>query len=376
MGSLSTLNVNNIKAAFITDEKLSALGILAELGNDVSVELIVWEFIDAVDLATYDIVIIGLDLKRPSAAGKLSEFLKSAQFDGELIISVDKSSRFEMAQAHALGSDYTIARPINSTQLTKTLLDITHIKIRPDKGSIEFASDVCLEIADMMDAMMIAVRSGAPLPLEEIHVNCESVVTAMRHGNMNTWLKAVRAHSSYAYRHVMIVTGFAALFAVRFKMAEKDASKLTLGAMLHDVGKLHIPNKILDKPGKLTKREMEIVREHPLKGAELLEKDGRFDDELIMIVRNHHELMDGTGYPDGLKGKQIPDIVRIMTVVDIFCALIEARSYKSSLTMDTAYNMLRSMGPKLDQAIVRGFEPIAYDNVSHDLFKKLAIRAA
>jgi len=169
----------------------------------------------------------------------------------------------------------------------------------------------------------------------------------------------------------MVVTGFAALFGVRFNMATEDTNKLTLGAMLHDIGKLQIPAKILDKPGKLTKREMKIVREHPVKGAELLEKDGRFDNELIMIVRNHHELLDGAGYPDGLRGDEIPDIVRVMTVVDIFCALIEARSYKASLPMDTAYKVLQSMRPKLDQAIIRGFEPIAYDNASHDIIRKI-----
>ncbi|MEP1443361.1 MAG: HD domain-containing phosphohydrolase [Hyphomicrobiales bacterium] len=365
------MKLDNNKAAFITDDKLSALGILAELRTDVAIELAVWEFIDDTDLAAYDIVIIDLNLKKQNAASKLSGLLKSSDFDGDLIFSADKSNHAEMAQAYALGAHHTIARPINSTQLTKTLLDITHTQPRPEKGSIEFATDTCLEIADMMDSMMISVRSGAPLPLEEIYQNCENVITSIRHGDMKTWLKAVRAHSSYTYRHVMIVTGFAALFAVRFKMAEEDANKLTLGAMLHDIGKLHIPAKILDKPGKLTKREKKIVREHPVKGAELLQKDGRFDDELIMIVRNHHELMDGTGYPDGLRGEQIPDIVRIMTVVDIFCALIEARSYKASLTMDMAYKILQSMGPKLDQAIVRGFEPIAYDKKAHDIIRKI-----
>ena len=146
--------------------------------------------------------------------------------------------------------------------------------------------------------------------------------------------------------------------------------------MLHDIGKLQIPAKILDKPGKLTKREVEIVREHPVKGAELLAKDGRFDDELIMVVRNHHELLDGTGYPDGLRGDEIPDIVRVMAVVDIFCSLIEARSNKASLTTDVAYKMLQNMGPKLDQTIIRGFEPIAYDNASHDIIKRIRKTAA
>jgi len=321
------LNINTLTTAFIADDKLSALNVLAALNSDLSIELIVWEFVDDADLSAFDIVVIGLNLKQPTIASRLSQILKTSKFTGNLILAVDKSSRAEVAQAHALGAAHTIAR----------------------KKAIEFASDTCLEIADMMDSMMFAARGGAPLPLDDIHNNCENVIASMRNGNMDTWLKAVRAHSSYTYRHVMVVTGFAALFGVRFNMAKDDVNKLTLGAMLHDIGKLQIPVKILDKPGKLTKREMKIVREHPVKGSELLVKDGRFDDELIMIVRNHHELLDGTGYPDGLRGEEIPDIVRVMTVVDIFCALIEARSYKASLSMDVAYKMLQSMGPKLQK---------------------------
>lgn len=374
--AVADLNFNNVKATFITDEKLSAMSVLAELSSDLSIELIVWEFIEAFDLTTFDIVIVGVNLKDPSIASKLSNVLKASQFTGSLILAVDESSRVEVAQAHALGAVYTIARPINATQLFKTLLDVTNINKQPEKEPIEFASDTCVKIADMMDSMTIAARRGGPLPLDEIHMNCENVITSMRNGNMDTWLKAVRSHSSYTYRHVMIVTGFAALFATRFEMAKEDASKLTLGAMLHDIGKLYIPGKILDKPGKLTKRETKIVREHAVKGAELVKRDGHFDDELIMIVRNHHELLDGSGYPDGLRGEEIPDIVRIMTVVDIFCGLIEARSYKASLPMDTAYGMLRSMGSKLDQAIVRGFGPIAYDNASHEMIIKIKKNAA
>lgn len=370
------MNFDNVNAALITDDKVSALGVLAELNYDVSIELIIWDFIDSVDLSAFDIVIISLNLKRQNVARALSELLKNSKFNGDLILAVDKSSRAEMAQANALGAIQTIARPINGTQLSKTLLDITHIKKRPENGSIEFATDTCVEIADMMDTMALAVRNGAPLPLEEVYANCENVITSMRHGSVEMWLKAVRSQSSHTYRHIMNVTGFAALFAVRFKMAKEDASKITLGAMLHDIGKLHMPAKIIDKPGKLTSRETKIVREHPIKGAELMEKEGHFDDDVIMIVRNHHELLDGTGYPDGLKGSQIPDIVRIITVIDIFCSLIEARSSKVPLTMDTAYKMLRSMGPKLDQTIVRGFEPIAYDNASHDILMKIKSRAA
>lgn len=350
--------------------------IMAELNALWPTEMHIWDYVEGKEFASTNITIFSVDLKIPNNIQRLKNLLKQTEFKGKLVLTADKSSRSELMQAHALGANHTIAQPINATELIKTISDIMNEPTNGGKNAIQLANDTCLEIADMMDQMMVSMRNGGPLPFEEIHNSCENVTSAISEGDMKTWLKAVRTHSSYTYRHIMIVTGFAALFAVRFNMTKEDTAKLTLGALLHDVGKLSIPSKILDKPSKLTEREIRVIREHPKKGAELLERDGRFDKDLIMMVRNHHELLDGSGYPDGLKGDQIPDIVRIMTVVDIFSALIEARSYKASLSLDEAYNMLLNMGPKLDQAIVRGFEPIAYDNASHALFKKIKHVAA
>ena len=94
--AVADLNFNNVKATFITDEKLSAMSVLAELSSDLSIELIVWEFIEAFDLTTFDIVIVGVNLKDPSIASKLSNVLKASQFTGSLILAVDESSRVEV----------------------------------------------------------------------------------------------------------------------------------------------------------------------------------------------------------------------------------------------------------------------------------------
>ena len=130
------MNINTLTIAFIADDKLSALNVLAALNSDLSIELIVWEFVDDADLSAFDIVVIGLNLKQPTIASRLSQILKTSKFTGNLILAVDKSSRAEVAQAHALGAAHTIARPINATQLFKTLLDITHIQKGPEKKQL------------------------------------------------------------------------------------------------------------------------------------------------------------------------------------------------------------------------------------------------
>ena len=137
-----------------------------------------------------------------------------------------------------------------------------------------------------------------------------------------------------------------------------------------------MPQKILDKPGKLDPDELKKMRRHPADGAVILAKDSRMSKELIAITRSHHEYLDGSGYPDGLTADEIPDIVRLITVIDIYSALLEARSYKSSMKPREAYDALVEMGGKLDQDIVRAFEPVAMDEETHVLIKRIAGSAA
>ena len=125
--------------------------------------------------------------------------------------------------------------------------------------------------------------------------------------------------------------------------------------MLHDIGKARIPISILEKPGPLDKDEMAVVRKHPEYGLDALKSVPGIDKDMLDMVLHHHEHLDGMGYPHGLQASEISDLVRIMTISDIFGALIERRSYKEPLSGKVAYQILLDMGPKLDKDLVREF---------------------
>ena len=125
--------------------------------------------------------------------------------------------------------------------------------------------------------------------------------------------------------------------------------------MLHDIGKARIPISILEKPARLDNDELIIMRKHPEYGLDALKSVPDIDQDMVDMVLHHHELLDGTGYPHGLKAKEISDLVRIMTISDIFGALIERRSYKEPMSGKDAYQILLDMGPKLDKELVREF---------------------
>jgi HD-GYP domain-containing protein (c-di-GMP phosphodiesterase class II) len=126
--------------------------------------------------------------------------------------------------------------------------------------------------------------------------------------------------------------------------------------MLHDIGKAGIPLAILEKPGRLNESEMAVMRKHPQYGLDALGTASMLPPEMLDIVVHHHEFLDGSGYPHGLQGSEISDLVRMMTISDVFAALIERRSYKPLLSGDAAYQILLDMGPKLDRDLVRAFK--------------------
>ena len=102
------------------------------------------------------------------------------------------------------------------------------------------------------------------------------------------------------------------------------------------------------------------MRQHPRRGYDVLAAQGGFPPEMLDVVLHHHEFLDGSGYPNGLRGNQISDIVRLITIVDIYAALVEKRAYRMQYTHAAAFAMMEKMGDKLDQHLLQAFRPIAF----------------
>jgi HD-GYP domain-containing protein (c-di-GMP phosphodiesterase class II) len=149
-------------------------------------------------------------------------------------------------------------------------------------------------------------------------------------------------------------------FALSLGFSALDVKRLGVAATLHDIGKAAIPLEILDKPGALSDGEMAIMQGHARLGYDALRGTPGITAEVLDAVRHHHEFLDGSGYPDGLKGAEISDLVRVLTVSDIFAALIEVRSYRPPMARPKAYSILTEMaGTKLEKALVTAFKDVA-----------------
>ena len=162
---------------------------------------------------------------------------------------------------------------------------------------------------------------------------------------------AVDAKDKYSHGHLDRVANHALMIGRRLGLDDEDLDTLRDAARLHDLGKIGIPDEILKKDGELTDEEWVIMRRHPEIGESII-KPVRSLQHLCDLIRHHHEKLDGSGYPDGLKGEEISPLVRILSVADVYDALTTERPYRPKKSKQEAISILRSMKNHLDQDIV------------------------
>ncbi len=174
-------------------------------------------------------------------------------------------------------------------------------------------------------------------------------------GSMYALLKALEEKDPYTAGHGERVALYAEIIAERLGIDGKRLDDLKIAAQLHDVGKIGIKDKILNKPGHLDVIEFEEVKTHPSKGAEILKEVPSFR-KIIPWVMYHHEHWDGSGYPSGLKGKKIPLEARIIGISDVYDALTTKRAYRNAFTPEKAVEMIKNeSGKAFDPVVVAAF---------------------
>ena len=307
-------------------------------------------------------VVVDINLRSPESVQMVRNKLRSEAYreTPRLFVLADALHHASM-QAWALGATDTISRPFDAQAILQRVraafpdssgYDATDRGKALNRGA-EAAHAVMVKIFEKLPA-------GEPLKFEDVVAAENKILKAIKHSSLREWLTTVGCHHNETYRHCLFVTGFAVAFAQHLGMREDDQRRLARAALLHDVGTAFVPVALLDKTGPLTEEEAAEVRQHPRRGYDALAAQGGFPPEMLDVVLHHHELLDGTGYPNGLSGSQISDIVRLTTIVDIYSALVEKRAYRMPFTHAKAFAIMEGMGGKLDQQLLQAFRPIAF----------------
>lgn len=168
--------------------------------------------------------------------------------------------------------------------------------------------------------------------------------------------KAVDARDHYTRRHSEFVARYAAALGREIGLSEEEITNLSIAGLLHDIGKIGIPDSLLNKPDKLTQEEWQFMNRHPILGAEIIRNMKGLPKAIVKAVLHHHERYDGTGYPDGMEGEEIPFTARVLALADSFHAMISDRPYRKGLSFETAMNeIIRSRGKQFDPDLADSF---------------------
>jgi putative nucleotidyltransferase with HDIG domain len=299
--------------------------------------------------------VFDFDLNDTTHLLKLKDKLKSRPKDAKVIFVTEKTSHLQETRAFAIGATDVVHRPVDGRDLLAKLWS-SPAALAHEKSELPENSGLgAMAAADTLRGIFAAACTGTPPDPGAIHSASDAVVSQVEAQGLSAWIDTVRAHHSQTYQHCLLVTGLAVAFGQHLGASRADRQRLSFAGMLHDIGKARIPLAILEKPGRLDDAELAVMRKHPQYGLDALGTVSGLPPEMLDMVVHHHEYLDGSGYPHGLMANEISDLVRMITIADVFGALIERRSYKPPLSGEAAYQILTDMGPKLDKDLVRAF---------------------
>lgn len=348
-------NVNiEQKKVFIADDdamvRNTVSKILTMFGYAVETAVDGREVIERID-DSYTVII--LDINMPDMDGfETMEKLNELDFDIPVLFLTGAGSMDYAVKAINLGAYDFLTKPIED-------LDIFRVKI---KRAVEKRMYV-LQEREYKAALEddIQVKADQLEKQNELLVTYSNSLEKATVQLMTSLQNAMEEKDFYTAGHTMRVTEYALLLGQALKLPESEITVLRRAAQFHDIGKLVIDLSCIQKPGKLTDEEWQLIRKHPAVGANIIKPLGFMEREQF-IIRHHHERMDGKGYPDGLTGDQLDDLTKIIIVVDSYDAMTSRRNYRTNMTMDQALEELDNCSDtQFDRTMVEYFSKSIVD---------------
>jgi putative two-component system response regulator len=256
------------------------------------------------------------------------------------------------------GSGFDVCRAIKSdvkTRLIPVVL-VTSLTDRDDRiHGIECGADDFLAKPINKEELLARARSLLRLKQFTDELECAETV-------LFSLALSIEAKDPYTVGHCDRLSQYSVVLAERLGLPPELQVALRRAGIVHDIGKVAVPDQILLKPGPLTADEWKVMNQHPLVGERICAPLKSFR-HVLPVIRHHHEKLDGSGYPDGLKGKQIPLIARVLQTVDVYDALTTVRPYRKALSPKEAFAVMRDEVKRgwWDSSIVDKFEALILD---------------
>ncbi|WP_448556139.1 HD-GYP domain-containing protein [Thalassotalea montiporae] len=245
---------------------------------------------------------------------------------------------------------------ITSSPLTK-LNKVGKHKVVSLEDELKNAKSLYGNAKDLQKKILGTVQADRSLDAEEVRETTDAMVDSIfRNQDALACLSRLHSKSDYLSEHALNCSILMAIFAKHLKFDREIIEQLTLGAFLHDVGKVFIPNDILDKPGALNDKEQKLVQTHVALGAKILEDTPHISHIAMTCIREHHERLDGSGYPRQLKDEDISKYGKMMAIVDSYGAMISDRCYQKAIHPTAAFKTLtQESSTAYDEELVEKF---------------------
>lgn len=242
---------------------------------------------------------------------------------------------------------------MGSVEIERGWKDLPHHQRKALEGSISAFNGVARDLA-----------AGKPPALGPVTEACSNLIEVIAQEELGPLLVKIRNHDNFTYVHSMRYSAFMGLFAKSIGLPKAMQVQVASGGLLHDMGMMTIPPYVLNKQEALTPAEWKQVRNHVPVGQKLLQAMGQVGKGIEIIITQHHERLDGSGYPNGLKGPQLNELARMAGIIDVFCALTDRRPYKDPLSAAAALEMMATtMTQQLDCDLLPRFRDILLDTV-------------
>lgn len=282
----------------------------------------------------------------------------------EVSIDLSKSiSEAEVPQQAGASTDHRPAEAVSAARAESApQVEASAAKpaVRPTPASLqaEFAraQELCNQSKRAVTDMFREARMGKAISMDSAHEVVERITASVeRHPQALITLARLKTSDDYTYMHSVAVCAMMIALAKEIGMNAAQIRLAGAAGLLHDVGKMAVPDLILNKPGSLTDSEFGIIKSHPVKGAEILALAGGVEPEVIDVCLHHHEKIDGSGYPHGLKQDQISQLARMGAICDVYDAITSNRPYKKGWGPAESIQRMAQWKGHFDQDLLKAF---------------------
>lgn len=279
-----------------------------------------------------------------------------------ILFAGNSKDRFAAYNAVARGASEYVCFKDNNVSLREITHRLVNETIEQTWEDLpEEPREALKQTAKCFKAVTDSITQGHQVAVKDVEESCLPLVRAIETSQIAQIMEGLRDYDDYTYVHSMRVATLLSLFGYGIGVKGQDLLTLAAGGLLHDVGKTKISTDVLNKPGRLNDMEWGIIRGHVNNSLDILTHSESISRGILVICGQHHEKLDGSGYPNGLKGGQINELARMAAIADIYGALSDRRTYKPAIAPDKVFPILETMTTELDQHLVSLFKGFIND---------------